>query len=95
MPEWLKQSFDSGALLRYAAACAAVAAFGFVALGSSAEKYAENGGSGLLSFVLPTKAESARPSHTFNAIDYATTGAIPGKQTLVVLGPCGEEAQKP
>ncbi|HXT06629.1 MAG TPA: hypothetical protein VN715_06815 [Roseiarcus sp.] len=67
--------------LEFAGVTAFAVAVSCLFIGQAAEQYAAQ--------VAPLPVIAAKVSPKFNAIDYATTGAV--KSGLVVIGPCGDQ----
>jgi hypothetical protein len=65
--------------LEFAGATAFAVALSCLFIGQAAQQYAA---------VVAPVTVVAKAAPTFNAIDYATTGAL--KSGLVVIGPCGD-----
>ena len=81
-------AFDDGQSVRTVAIGAAIVCASAVFLGLGAEQYAE--------IEAPRALVGSAARTPVNAIDYATTGSLGGenRQEFVVLGPCGDEADR-
>ncbi len=69
--------------LELVGASALALTLGCLFIGQTAERYAAQ--------VKPTTTQTAQSKPVFNAIDYATTGAV--KNATVIIGPC--DTRKP